>query len=422
MSLPIGSQRVRLSYALVSLGLLLSIVFCYSAFIQVTNEYLGYLVVSYGATDIFLMAGVLALLVLQLKNGVRLPSDFFCFIYIIFVLMPFCVLFKIRGEIDDGVLIIGSFFLVFPLVVFSLTRRISYKVMFSGFLSWRWTMYALFVLLAISVWLLMSSGIPSSSFDVDSSYDRRLEGRDAFQTGAIASYIVSMVSNSVLPLLAFWSGYSRRAHMFILAIAGCLLMYFYLGVKAPFLYVVIGFVFSLAVRSGAIVHSKRLFAYAVLLAFSLFFVELMVLDYSYIGDYLLRRAFAVPPFLVSAYLEMFFNSSGYWDLVSGVLVDQPVTMVMGEYLGDPALNANTNSFIYALGSGGVGGYVLDILLVCAVFNFMDRLYIERSDPAMLWLGFLFSLLLVEQSSKTALVSSGIALVLLISFFGRYRVR
>lgn len=422
MSFPIGSQRVRLSYALVSLGLLLSIVFSYSAFVQVTNEYLGYLVISYGATDIFLMVGVVALLVLQLKNGVRLPSDFFSFIYILFVLMPFCVLYKIRGEIDDGVLIIGSIFLVFPLVVFGLTRRIRYKVMFSGFFSWHWIIYILFVFLAIALWLLVSSGIPSSSFDVESSYDRRLEGRDVFQTGAVASYIVSMVSNSVLPLLAFWSGYSRRANMFVIAVAGSFLMYFYLGVKAPFLYVVIGFVFALAVRSGAIVHSKRLFAYAVLLVFSFFFVELMLFGYSYIGDFLLRRAFAVPPFLVSAYLEMFFNSSGYWDLARGVLIDQPVTMVMGEYLGDPTLNANTNSFIYALGAGGVGGYVLDILLVCAVFNFMDRLYIERSDPALLWLGFLYSLLLVEQSSKTALVSSGIALVVLISFFGRYRVR
>ena len=103
-------------------------------------------------------------------------------------------------------------------------------------------------------------------------------------------------------------------------------------------------------------------------------------------------------------------------------MDQPITMVMGEYLGDPTLNANTNSFLYALGSTGWGGYIFDVLLVCAVFNFMDRLYIGRRDPALLWLGFLFSLLLVEQSSKTALVSSGIALAVLLSLFGRYPVR
>lgn len=422
MNLPNNSQRVRLNYVLVSLGLFVSIVFSYSAFIQVTNEYQGYLVVSYGALDFFLMAGVVALLAMLLRNGIHLPSDFFSFIYVLFVLMPFCALYKIRGEIDEDVLIIGLIFLVFPLVVFSQTRRIRYKVMVSGFLSWRGAIYALFALSAIAVWLLVSSGIPSASFDIEASYDRRLEGRDAFLAGEVASYIVSMVSNSVLPLLAFWSGYSRRTHIFVIAGAGCLLMYFYLGVKAPFLYVVIGFVFSLAVRSGAIANSKILFAYAVLLAFSLAFVELMFFGYSYIGDYLLRRAFAVPPFLVSAYFEMFFNSSGYWDLARGVLIDQPVTMVMGEYLGDPTLNANTNSFIYALGSGGGGGDVLDVLLVCAVFNFMDRLYIERSDPALLWLGFLYSLLFVEQSSKTALVSSGIAFVVLISFFGRYRVR
>ena len=418
----VGGRLLVLNCALVSLGIALSILFSYLAFIQITNEYLGYQVISYGASDYFLMAGAGMLLMQLLKNGVRLPSDFFPFIYVLFVLLPFCVLHKIRGEIDDGALIIGIMLLVFPLMAFSLSRRIRYQVAFSGFLSWRQAMVVLFVILAIAALLLASSGIPSSSFDIESSYGRRLEGRDAFQTGALASYVVSMVSNSVLPLIAFWSGYSRRVHMFVIAVCGCLLMYFYLGLKAPFLYIVVGFAFALTVRSGAVFHSKKMFAYVVLLVFSLFFVELITFDYSYIGDYLLRRAFAVPPFLISAYFEMFFNANEYWDLAKGNLLDQPITMVMGEYLGDPTLNANTNSFLYALGSTGWGGYIFDVLLVCAVFNFMDRLYIGRRDPALLWLGFLFSLLLVEQSSKTALVSSGIALAVLLSLFGRYPVR
>lgn len=417
-----GGWWAVLNCGIVSLCLLLSISFSYSLFIQVTNEYLGYSVVSYGVLDYFLMAGVVMLLAFLLQNGVCLPSDFFSFIYVLFVLMPFCVLSKSRKEIDDGLLVVGIVLLVFPLVILGLSRKIRYKVMISGFLSWRLAMYCLFAILAIAVLLLVGSGIPSSSFDIESSYERRLQGRDAFQTGAVAGYVISMVGNSALPLIAFWSGYARRAHMFIIAVAGCFVMYFYLGLKAPFLYTFIGFGFSLAARSGAICHCKKLFSYAVLLTFSLFFIEFVFFGYSYIGDYLLRRAFAVPPFLVSAYLEFFFDSNAYWDLARGNLFDQPITMVMGEYLGDPTLNANTNSFIYALGTAGGVGYVFDILLVCAVFSFMDRLYIARRDPALLWLGFLFSLLLVEQSSKTVLVSSGIAMAVLLSLFGRYKIR
>ena len=79
------------------------------------------------------MAGAARLLMLLLKNGVRLPSDFFSFVYVLFVLMPFCVLHKIRGEIEGGPVLVGFMLLAFPLVVFGISRRIRYKVTFSGF-------------------------------------------------------------------------------------------------------------------------------------------------------------------------------------------------------------------------------------------------------------------------------------------------
>lgn len=406
------------SCALVGFAVVLSIAMSYRVFVQETNEYLGYLVVSYGAFDYLVMGVAVILLMVSLRNGARRPSDFFYILYILFVVAPYCVLFKSRGEIDEGVALLALALLVIPLLALSLTRKIAFEVKFRGFLRLRHTNLMIYGIVVIAVFLLFNSGIPSASFDIDASYDRRLEGRDSFQSGATASYLVQMVSNSMLPLIAFWSGYNRRVPLFVFAIAGCLLYFFYLGLKAPFLYVTIGAGFGWLGCSIGFRGMNRIFICAILMVFGISFVEITASGYSYFADYLVRRAFIVPPFLVSAYIEMFSQSSGYWNLIEGNISDQPITMLMGEYLGDLTLNANTNTFLYAFGAIGLYGYFIDVLFVCTVFAFIDRLYFQRRDPALMWIGFLFSLLLVEQSSKTVFVSSGFALSLLLLFFQR----
>jgi len=280
--------------------------------------------------------------------------------------------------------------------------------------------FMVYGIVAIALLLLVRSGIASAGFDMETSYDRRLEGRDIFQAGAAVSYLVSMVSNSFLPLMSFWSGYAKRIVVFCACIFGCVLLFYYLGLKAPFFYVTMAAGFGWYGRALGFSGVSRIFFGVVLLVFGISFVELAIYDYSYIADYVIRRAFAVPPFLISAYTEMFSQSFGYWDLVGGALSGQPISMLMGEYLGDPTLNANTNSFLYAFGSLGLYGYLLDVFLVSFVFFVVDRLYVDRKDPALMWVGFLFSILLVEQSSTTVLVSSGVAASLLLIILKRDR--
>ena len=401
------------SCLLASVAILLSIAFTYHLFIQERNEHFGYLAISYAVFDYFVMAIAVLVLSLSLRQGTQRPSDYFFFLYSLFVIVPYCVLFNIRGNSDCSTVLIAVFLLISPLLFLGLTRRISVSIRYQGVMTWRQTRLVAYGLVMVAVYLLLTSGISSAGFDMATSYDRRLEGRGAFQTGAAASYIVSMVANSMLPLIAFWAGYGRRFFMFFVAISGCVLLFFYLGLKAPFLYVIVGAGFGRLGGETGFRGMDRLFICVVLIAFAISFVEIGVDGYSYFADYIIRRAFTVPPFLVSAYMELFFHSSGHWDIEQGLLSNQQVSLFIGEYLGDPTLNANTNTFIYAFGSFGLYGYMLDIALVCVVFWFIDHLYLQRRDPALVWTGFLFSLLLVEQSSKTVLVSSGIALCLVL---------
>ena len=125
------------SCALVSFAITLSIAISYLVFVQESNDYLGYLVVSYAPFDYLVMGVVTIMLMVSLRNGVRRPSDFFFALYILFVALPYGVLFKVRGEIDERFVLYALGLIILPLLALSLTRKIAFQIRFRGFMSWR---------------------------------------------------------------------------------------------------------------------------------------------------------------------------------------------------------------------------------------------------------------------------------------------
>ena len=79
------------------------------------------------------------------------------------------------------------------------------------------------------------------------------------------------------------------------------------------------------------------------------------------------------------------------------------------------LNANTNAFIYALGSGGTPLYLGIITLVCLILAILDLKYRKTNNPILIFTAFLYSILILEQSATTALVTSGLGIIIAFSF-------
>ncbi|MGI2027324.1 hypothetical protein, partial [Endozoicomonas acroporae] len=122
----------------------------------------------------------------------------------------------------------------------------------------------------------------------------------------------------------------------------------------------------------------------------------------------------VPPYIISAYFD--FITSSYpmdWNLLTGIRINDPVVFVVGEqFLEMPGLNANTNTFIYSLAGGGIIQYFKSMITVALVFGFLDMRYESSRNPMLIFVGFLYAILITEQAATTALVSSGVALLLI----------
>jgi hypothetical protein len=90
------------------------------------------------------------------------------------------------------------------------------------------------------------------------------------------------------------------------------------------------------------------------------------------------------------------------------------TFYIGEfYFGDADTNANTNAFLYAFSLNGIFGYIFAVLFIIVALTVFDALYRSSKNPAYLYLGFIYGLLLVEQGFSTAMVSSGVGLLFLL---------
>ncbi|MDY0096650.1 MAG: hypothetical protein RBT80_28455 [Candidatus Vecturithrix sp.] len=192
--------------------------------------------------------------------------------------------------------------------------------------------------------------------------------------------------------------------------------YYLLGFKAPFAYIILATLIGGAVRGGRICIIPRVVYLIFSLIFGAFIFEYLFFGFSLTGDYLIRRVLSIPPYVISAYFDfMGAGSSFHWSVAEGVNRSEPITFLVGEsFLGFPGLNANTNTFIYQLAAGGVPLYALTIMLVVSVFAMLDAVYAGKKNPALLYLGSLYAVLLTEQAATTALVSSGVGLLIVLN--------
>ena len=385
-----------------------------------TNGYLGFR--AFEIDFPYLGTAVASIVVagMLMPAHLRKPSDFFSWVYGLFVVIPYATLYPIRNPVEAEHFLLYFVVLILPLFAIWLVIAAAPAVRVPALITQRALVW-LVALLCIAGLLLAFANPPASAgFELENVYERRLEGRSVFPAGSLSAYLNTAVVNGFAPFLAFIAGWRKKALLLLLSVASCVGFFYLLGLKAPLFFTALALMIGYSVRRRQ-VDTVIVAIYALVMAsFLLFLVEYFLFGFSVVGEFFIRRTFSIPPYFVSAYFE--FMSSPVttgWSPLYGVDTSEPIAFHIGEsFLGMPGLNANSNAFLYQLASGGIPLYALTIALVTVVFVALDAVYKCRHNAALIYLGFVYAILLTEQAATTALVSSGIGILILLNIVSR----
>lgn len=403
-----------------SAAYVLSLVFIYYFHGYQSNEYYGYGQINFDFEFLLILLGAIIFASFLFGRKYKRPSDFFLLLYGLIVIVPYAVLSDIWGR-DGRAIAVDLILIAIPFYCILLICNLSFRLPKFSIVP-EGTLTKIILLISIlTVVLLLLNRPPAASFSLVDSYTRRLEARDVYGSGTIQAYLSSMVMNGVLPLLAFIGIFWRRM-IFLLTGLFLYLGFFYIyGVKAPLMYMGFAGVFSYSLGGDG--DGRRFYGlagYLLLGCLAVAWLEFLLFDYSYVEDYLIRRLFYVASYLVGAYFELINSDAFSW--ISGLLVptSKSISMYVGEdFLGLPDDNANTNTFLYFLAQYGIFGYIFVILLVGFVLSFLNSLRFR--NKIFILISIMYSVLLLEQSATTALVSSGIGLLSMVYYFSKRSV-
>ena len=365
----------------------------------------------------------IAVVISRLKGN---PSDFFLIFYSFIPVFSFYSLISTSGKISDDLLLSSFVIILFPLLALLVVKNFMPKIKWRGFISAKIIDQALLGILFLVVSYSYFNSPLSAGFDIDSSYERRLEGRDIYIAGSLIAYALAMCLNGLAPYLAFRSAFTRKNSLITISLCATIFFYWLLGVKAPFFYVTIAYVVGYLMRIKKIKYFSKYFILGIILLYIIVSIEWLFFDgYSLIADYGFRRLFPVQAEVQGFYLDfLLVNTPSFWNFLIGVS-DQSfaATYYIGiNYLGNPDSNVNTNAFLYAFMANGFLGYLFATLFISIFLVVLDRLYQSTKNPTYILIGFVYGYLLSEQAFTTAMVSSGVGLLFLLTLFEKNDIR
>lgn len=271
---------------------------------------------------------------------------------------------------------------------------------------------------AVLAFILMKS-IGYFSFDFGGQYVRRVIAREVFAAGSMNGYLASIGTQAFFPVLFAWGVYNRRSFYILLGCLNALILWGAFGQKYPF--IVLGLIYGLMLyfrRFGQIKVSWVISA--VLLVLLAGAIEYEVFGYSYLNDYLLRRAFIVPSTLLGA-VDQFvgqFGANFYADTLLATLFGQgrgeTLTFQLGtEIYDNPDMNANVNFFAIAYMQLGYWGVLIESLFVAGTVILMNFLFSRYQAFMAVPVAMLFTTKILEQSLLTVLLGSGVFVMLMV---------
>jgi hypothetical protein len=391
----------------------------YAGFIQPGNAYLGYRPLEFVADFYVAVVLAFALVCFALPLRAEKPSDFFCFFYSLLVVLPYGLLYQSQGEVTFDQFLVSMFVLALPLVLVKFASQFTIVINMPGLMASATISTLLMICMVFGTAYILVMAPKTASFDLASIYVRRLDAREVFSAGSLGAYVQSITVNGLLPLAAFLSGVSSRKFRLLLVLLCGLAFFYVLGLRAQFPMILIGYMLGRNVSRNLAYLLPRQVILLVVVFCLVALLEWLIFDLSISGDQIVRRVFTVPPFIIAAYFDLMRDVAQGWSLLSGLATPNGVTYLVGElYFNSADSNANTNTFIYQLASSGVAGYLTNVVLIIGIFTLLDSLHFRKEDPVFLYLGFIFSVLLVEQNATTSLLSSGIGLFIIIYSLAR----
>lgn len=359
---------------------------------------------------------VLSILLLSavLPTSIRRPSDLFALVYGLFVPLSFAVLHPVPGPTPVVDYAMRFAILVLPLFVTFAAVAPVRGIHVKSVLPARTAEWLVLALCLVGVAAAYYHGPESAGFDIDAD-ERRLEGRDIFAAGSLLAYLIAMVTNGLLPFLSFIGGLRRKWWLGALATGLALVVFYIMGVKAQFIYIAMAYFVGRGLDRANPRFFHRFIFLAILAVFTVFCVERQFHEWTLSGEYIFRRGFAVPADVMSRYFDFIFgNQHSMWSPLYGFTFPDGLTFLIGDlYYGQTTANVNTNAYLLALTAGGIPAYAMTMALTAGVFALLDAGYRGSGNRAYFYIAFAYSILLVEQSATTALLTSGIGLLVLL---------
>ncbi|MBV4501035.1 hypothetical protein [Pseudomonas shirazensis] len=255
------------------------------------------------------------------------------------------------------------------------------------------------------------------SLDFSSHYARRAVAREIFAAGTPGAYLASIGTQALFPVLFAWGVYKRKKRFLVLGSLNVLIVWGAFGQKYPVVLMFLIYFIMLYYRKFGSVKLSWLLI-ALLGVLMLGAIEYEVLGYSYLNDYLLRRAFVVPSTLLGA-ADAFviqFGNNYYGDTLLGAVFGQgrsdPVTFRLGvEMFENPEMNANVNFIAVAFMQFKYIGVVVETSLVAGITVLLNFLYSRHGAVLAIPVALLIATKIIEQSLLTVLLGSGVFFML-----------
>lgn len=169
------------------------------------------------------------------------PSYFFVIFYSAIPVISFLALTSTSGKINNSILLPSLLIIVFPLSAIWTFQYLIPEIKWRGVVPSIIIERALLgILFSVIIFSYVNSPA-SAGFDSITSNDRRLEGRELYTAGSLMAYALGMCMNGFAPYLAFKGAINGRRLLFLTALGSVVFFYWLLGVKAPVMYVLMGY-------------------------------------------------------------------------------------------------------------------------------------------------------------------------------------
>ncbi len=358
-----------------------------------------------------------------LPTRLKRPSDFFTFFYGFIILVPYAVFHALRGPLAISEFLLYFCLLILPLLLIQFSTKFIKKIQLPKIripyiLTNSKIIYILMVISLLGIVLAFANAPASAGFGINDVYTRRLEGRLTYPAGTLRAYLNMMIVNGIAPFLAFYAGWRLKIAPLLFSLFCVLIFYYLIGLKAPVFFAALTCLLGFLIRHRKMHRIAFWFNAILLLIFCIFVFEFALTNYSYAADYFIERVFVTPADVLTAYFDFLFKSlPSLWSPWTGSHGDLSITYLIGKlYFRNAQANVNTNTFIYDLAARGWLKYFFTVCLVSGIFVFLDAAYRQNRNKLFFCIAFLFSLIILEQAATTALVSSGIGLLVVLTTF------